>query len=135
MISSNCQNLSDFVRLTLRQKRSIPLVLAERSNDAGCGMAGISRQTWYAWMQKRERLRPQRPAIRGARVAPSTGVCPPSLPFKKGKDCGLKGRLYNVATRPWDAEIVTIGPKRAARTATWVKQKAMLGSSGQFQRA
>ena len=35
MISSNCQNLSDSVKLTPRQKRSIPLILAARKHRGG----------------------------------------------------------------------------------------------------
>ena len=52
MISSNSQFPSNSVKLTPRQKRSIPMVLGARSIEEGCRIAGITRQTWYNWMRE-----------------------------------------------------------------------------------
>lgn len=54
MFSSNSPISSTSVRLTARQKRVLPLVLAARSIEQGCRMAGIAKQTWYNWMRDEE---------------------------------------------------------------------------------
>jgi hypothetical protein len=36
--------------LTRKQRRAIPLILAEKSIDTGCRSAGIARQTFYRWL-------------------------------------------------------------------------------------
>ncbi len=51
MISSDCPNSSNSVKLTARKKHAIPLVMAARSIEEGCRTAGITRQTWYNWMK------------------------------------------------------------------------------------
>jgi hypothetical protein len=66
MISSNCQILSDSVKLSNRQKHAIPLILKARSIEEGCRAAGITRQTWYAWTRDEafaEQVSIQREAI------------------------------------------------------------------------
>ena len=51
LISPHSPNSSNLSRLTNRQKYSIPLMLAARSIEEGCRMAGIAKQTWYNWMR------------------------------------------------------------------------------------
>jgi len=36
--------------LTRTQRRAIPLILAEKSIEAGCRAAGIARQTFSTWL-------------------------------------------------------------------------------------
>ena len=36
--------------LTRKQRRAIPLILAEESIETGCRSAGIARQTFYKWL-------------------------------------------------------------------------------------
>jgi hypothetical protein len=38
------------VSLTRKQRRAIPLILAEKSIEAGCRSAGIAKQTFYNWL-------------------------------------------------------------------------------------
>ena len=51
MTRSICKNSLDSVRLTARQRRAIPLVLAARSIEDGCRAAKIAPVTWYAWLK------------------------------------------------------------------------------------
>ena len=51
MISSNRAVPCNPCNLTNRQKYSIPLILAARSIEEGCRMAGIAKRTWYNWMR------------------------------------------------------------------------------------
>ena len=44
-----CKITSNPVKLTPRQRRAIPLILAARSIEIGCRSAGITRQTFYNW--------------------------------------------------------------------------------------
>ena len=37
--------------LTRTQRRAIPLILAEKSIEAGCRSAGIAKQTFYNWLK------------------------------------------------------------------------------------
>ena len=39
------------MKLNNRQKHAIPLVLAARSIEEGCRVAGIAKRTWYNWMR------------------------------------------------------------------------------------
>ena len=51
MIRSMCQNSSESVKLTARQRRAMPLVLSARNIEEGCRAAGITTQTWYTWLR------------------------------------------------------------------------------------
>ena len=66
MISSNSADSRSPCRLTTRQKYSIPLILAARSIEEGCRMAGIAKRTWYNWMHDegfREAVTSEREAL------------------------------------------------------------------------
>jgi len=39
------------IKLTARQRRAIPLVLAARNIEEGCRVAKITPVTWYAWLK------------------------------------------------------------------------------------
>ena len=39
------------IKLTARQRRAIPLVLAAKSIEEGCRAATITPVTWYAWLK------------------------------------------------------------------------------------
>jgi hypothetical protein len=39
------------VSLTRKQRRAIPLILAEKSIETGCRSAGIAKQTFYNWLK------------------------------------------------------------------------------------
>ena len=39
--------------LTRTQRRAIPLILAEKTIEAGCRSAGIPKQTFYNWLRRR----------------------------------------------------------------------------------
>lgn len=41
----------DSVKLTARQRRAIPLVLAAKNIEEGCRAATITPVTWYAWLK------------------------------------------------------------------------------------
>ena len=45
-----CKITSNPVKLTPRQRRAIPLILAAKSIEIGCRSAGITRQTFYNWL-------------------------------------------------------------------------------------
>jgi len=49
MINKNSQ---ESAKLTGRQRRAIPLVLAARNVEEGCRAAGITTTTWYTWMTR-----------------------------------------------------------------------------------
>src|SRR5271157_4653715 len=51
MISSNRAVSCNPCNLTNRQKYSIPLILAAKSIEEGCRIAGIAKRTWYNWMR------------------------------------------------------------------------------------
>src|SRR5208337_3341807 len=52
--------------LTRRQRRAIPLILAEKSIETGCRSAGIARQTFYHWL----------PSTPPPRLPGRTRLCP-----------------------------------------------------------
>ena len=39
------------VNLTRKQRRAIPLILAEKGIETGCRSAGIAKQTFYNWLK------------------------------------------------------------------------------------
>jgi len=43
--------VSEETKLTTKQLRAIPILLAAKSYEKGCKAAGISKATFYAWMQ------------------------------------------------------------------------------------
>ena len=45
------KNSLESVRLTTRQRRAIPLVLAAKNIEEGCRAAKITAVTWYAWLK------------------------------------------------------------------------------------
>ena len=51
MTRSIRKNSLDSVRLTARQRRTIPLVLAAKNIGDGCRAAKIAPVTWYAWLK------------------------------------------------------------------------------------
>ena len=43
--------MTEKAKLTTRQVKAIPILLAARSYEAGCKKARIAKSTFYAWMQ------------------------------------------------------------------------------------
>jgi len=51
VIRSIGKNSLESIKLTARQRRAIPLVLAAKSIEEGCRLARITPVTWYAWLK------------------------------------------------------------------------------------
>ena len=51
MSHSISKNSLESVKLTARQRRAIPLVLAAKNIEEGCRAAKITSVTWYAWLK------------------------------------------------------------------------------------
>lgn len=43
--------MAEAAKLTTKQAKAIPVLLAARSYEKGCKAAGISKATFYGWMQ------------------------------------------------------------------------------------
>jgi len=52
VIRSIHQNSQESAKLTARQRKAIPIVLASRDIMEGCRTAGITTTTWYMWMTR-----------------------------------------------------------------------------------
>jgi len=50
-MEGTCDKASS-TKLTPRQKKAIPLVLAAKNIEEGTRRAGITRMTWYTWMKR-----------------------------------------------------------------------------------